>query len=103
MGAIADAIAAYAQPLLDETDGSLEQMNKALAVTQLCWNLALVPEDSRDQALSEMQPSLNMNDEEFGEFRRTVIDPMIRRHKEMFPRLHQRVATSPWLPEPGSW
>ena len=41
MGAIADAIAAYAQPLLDETDGSLEQMNKALAVTQLCWTSRL--------------------------------------------------------------
>ena len=29
MGAMADAIMAYAQPLIDETDGSIEQMNKA--------------------------------------------------------------------------
>ena len=31
MGAIADAMSAYAQPLLDQTDGSLEQMQMALA------------------------------------------------------------------------
>jgi hypothetical protein len=28
MGAIADAIVGYAQPLIDMTDGSLEQLNK---------------------------------------------------------------------------
>jgi hypothetical protein len=36
MGAIPEAIAAYAQPLIDETDGSLKQMNHALALAQLC-------------------------------------------------------------------
>jgi hypothetical protein len=44
MGAIAESITAYAQPLLDETDGSIEQMNHALALGQICWNLALMPE-----------------------------------------------------------
>ena len=29
MGAIADAIAAYAQPLLDQTDGSMDQVNQS--------------------------------------------------------------------------
>jgi len=32
MGAMAEAIVAYAQPLVDETDGSIEQMNKAMSV-----------------------------------------------------------------------
>jgi len=41
MGAIAEAMVAYAQPLLDQTDGSTDQMNKAFALGQLCWNLAL--------------------------------------------------------------
>ena len=45
MGAIADAFAAYAQPLLDQTDGSEEQLNKAFTISQLCYNLALMQED----------------------------------------------------------
>jgi hypothetical protein len=29
-----------------------------------------------------------MDDEEFDIFRRSVVAPMIQRHKEMFPRMH---------------
>jgi hypothetical protein len=36
-----------------------------------------------------------MDDEEFDEFRRSIIAPMIRRHQQMFPLMHQRVATGP--------
>ena len=95
MGAIAEGIVAYAQPLLDQTDGSEEQLNKALTISQLCWNLALRPEDERAQMLSEMRPSLQMDEDQFDEFRRSIIDPMIRRHHEMFPRMHQRDSTAP--------
>ena len=56
MGAIAEAFVAYAQPLLDQTDGSEEQLNKAFAISQLCYNLALLPDDERDTMLSEMRP-----------------------------------------------
>jgi hypothetical protein len=35
MGAIAEALVAYAQPLMDQTDGSEEQLNKAFALTQV--------------------------------------------------------------------
>lgn len=90
MGGIADAIAAYAQPLLDSTDGSVDQMNRALVLGQLCWNLALLPEKARDESLAMMRPSLKLDDDEFEAFRRSVIIPMIRRHEEMFPRMHQR-------------
>jgi hypothetical protein len=92
MGAIAEAIVTYAQPLIDQTDGSLEELNKALTITQLCYNLALLPDDDRTKTLAEMQLTLKMNEEEFDDFRRSVIDPMIRRHQEMFPRLHQRLS-----------
>ncbi len=34
MGAIADGFVAYAQPLLDQTDGSEAQLNKAFAISQ---------------------------------------------------------------------
>jgi hypothetical protein len=90
MGAIAEAFAAYAQPLIDQTDGSEGQLNRAFAISQLCYNLALLPEDSQDQSLSEMQSSLQMEDKEFDDFRRSIVVPMIRRHQEKFPRLHIR-------------
>ena len=88
MGAIAESIMAYAQPLLDETDGSIKQMNNALALGQVCWNLALMPEEACNEALREMRPSLKMEAGEFEAFRRNVVVPLIRRHQEMFPRMH---------------
>ena len=90
MGAIADAIVAYARPLFEETDGSESAMNRAMAVAQMCWNLALLPEDKREAAIDEMKPALKMTDEEFADFRQNLILPMIHRHHEMFPGLHNR-------------
>ena len=96
MGAIAEAIVAYAQPLLDETDGSEEDLQRAMSLSQLCWNLALQPKESREKSLSGMRPTLKMDDDEFEEFRTGLLDPMIRRHEEMFPQLHgQRFRADP--------
>ena len=111
MGAIAEAIAAYAQPLLEETDGSIDDMNRALTLAQLCWNLALMPEDQREAAIDEMKPALKMTDEEFADFRQNLILPMIHRHHEMFPGLHDHfkrtsnavgVVSSPTKKHPGT-
>jgi hypothetical protein len=88
MGAIADAFVAYARPLLDQTDGSQEQLNKAFSISQLCYNLAMMPEDHREQMLVEMKSTLKMEDKEFEDFQRLFIGPMIERHQEMFPMLH---------------
>jgi hypothetical protein len=95
MGAMAEAFVAYAQPLIDQTDGSHEQLNKALAISQLCYNVALLPDARRDGTLSEMQQSLGMDDQEFAEFRRSIVDPMIQRHHEMFPWMHRRDSLDP--------
>ncbi len=95
MGAIAEGFAAYAQPLLDQTDGSLEQLNKAFAISQLCFNLALLPVDKRETSLSETRGTLNMDDEEFDAFRRSIVVPMIQRHEEMFPLMHRRGSITP--------
>ena len=104
MGAIANAFVAYAQPLLDGTDGSEEALNKALSISQFCYNLALLPQDDREQSLREMRSSLAMDDDQFDDFRRSVILPMIRRHQEMFPQMHLRASTrfSPVAPPPTS-
>jgi uncharacterized protein YecA (UPF0149 family) len=76
---------AYAQPLLDGTDGSHEQMQNALTIAQLCWNLALVPQTEQEERLAQIRPALKMNDAEFEEFCELVVVPMIKRHREMFP------------------
>jgi uncharacterized protein YecA (UPF0149 family) len=93
MGAIAEGFVAFAQPLLDQTDGSEEQLNKAFTMSQLCFNLAMLPEDRRETTLSELRLNLGMDDEEFDAFRRAIVVPMIRRHQEMFPQMHRRVST----------
>jgi hypothetical protein len=90
MGAIAEALVAYAQPLIDQTDGSQEQLDKALAITQLCYNLALLPEEGREEAISKMEAESELDAEVFDDFRRSILLPMIRRHEEMFPLMHMR-------------
>jgi hypothetical protein len=95
MGAIADAIVAYAQPLIDETDGSLEQINKALSISQACWNLSLVPNEKRQSAMKSLGEALSLGDAEFQDFQRSTLEPMIRRHEEMFPKLHGREPIEP--------
>jgi uncharacterized protein YecA (UPF0149 family) len=92
MGAIAESFAAFAQPLIDQTDGSFEQVERAFTMSQVCYNLALLPEDERDKSIRAMQKSLKMDDEEFDAFQRSIVNPMIKRHKQMFPGLHRRIS-----------
>jgi len=101
MGAIADAMSSFAQPLIDATDGSSEQIQRALTLSQLCWNLAITPEEKRDEFLANMQPTLKLDDGEFQEFKRTVVTPMIRRHQEMFPAMQRKGAAGPSHPVPS--
>jgi hypothetical protein len=91
MGAMAEAFTAFAQPLLKQTDGSQEQLERALAISSLCYNLALAPEDSRNEMLGDIRSTLAMDDEEFDDFQRSIVVPMIRRHEAMFPLMHRRV------------
>jgi hypothetical protein len=92
MGAIAEGILAYAQPLIDQTDGSIEQLNEALSISQLCYNLAISPEATRETVLRELRPSFPMDDDEFDAFLRELLLPMIRRHERMFPLMHRRLS-----------
>lgn len=99
MGYIADAMSRFAQPLIDKTDGSPEQLQRALMLSQLCWNLAMTPEGKREEFLASMQPILKMDDGEFKEFRCAVVTPMIRRHQEMFHTMKRPGAMTPPHPE----
>lgn len=102
MGVIADGIMAYAQPLIDASDGSPEQLQCAMTITQLCYNLALLPEDARDEFFDKIRPGLEMDDAEFDRFRYSVVIPMIERHQEMFPLMHRRApfGSDPFAPPP---
>jgi uncharacterized protein YecA (UPF0149 family) len=98
MGAIAESMVAYAQPLIDETDGSIEQMQNALSIAQMCWNIALLPKAEQEEALAEMRPAFKMDDAEYAVFRESVVERMILRHHAMFPsmrRLGPHRATPP--------
>lgn len=85
MEAFAEAIVAYAQPLIDQTDGSVEQVEKAFALSQFCHNTALMPINMQEEMIRELQLSVGLDDEEFSVLRSSIIEPMIRRHQEMFP------------------
>jgi SEC-C motif len=100
MGAMADAMRDYAQPLLDETDGSLKGLQKALTLGMYCWNLSLRSKDDQEKDLRELQPSLEMGDDEFADFRRSIIEPMILRHHRMFPEMHPHFRPSAWQESP---
>ena len=100
MGAIAEAIVEYARPLIDATDGSIEQLNRAMSISQVCWNMAILPENGRQSLLNSLGESLSMDGAELEAFERWILLPMIRRHEEMFPHLHQRESIPPphWEP-----
>jgi hypothetical protein len=106
---MSDAMNRFAEPLLELTDGSIEHIRKAMATSAICWNLALMPDEHREPALAELRPSLNMDDAEFADFKHGVLEPMIARHREMFPGLHRGGPRAPFggaargapLPEPA--
>ena len=90
MGAFGKAFAAYIQPLLDDTDGSEDQIEKAFMFGQICWNLALAPEDMHQEIFDELQQTFKMDDEEFQDFKNAVVIPMIQRYYDMFPHQHEQ-------------
>ena len=102
MGAIAERFVAYAQPLIDETDGSPEQLKKALSISQMCFTLAQLPDDKQQSFLNDARQELGMDDQQFDELRQSVIEPMLRRHKQMFPLMHRRASTGQSFDELGA-
>jgi uncharacterized protein YecA (UPF0149 family) len=65
---------------------------EGFAISQICYNLALLPDVEREKTLSEVRSKLEMSREEFDDFQRSLLVPMIQRHREMFPLLHRRAA-----------
>jgi hypothetical protein len=84
----ADQLMAFAAPLLDATDGSTDEVDKATAVASALWNLALLPKEQRETSLLATAQSLGgASDEARSEFL-GLARLMIERHEDMFPELH---------------
>ena len=87
---IADQFLAFAQPLFDTTDGSEEEMKKAVTIGNLCWNLAVMPKERGTKLLAEMREVFKMNEVIFEQFLTGVVLPMLDRHRKMYPEIHDQ-------------
>jgi SEC-C motif len=47
-----------------------------------------------------MRATLEIDDAEFDAFRHSIVVPMIERHQQMFPRMHNRFSADPWQSAP---
>jgi hypothetical protein len=68
----ADAMVKLVQPLLDLTDGSPEQMNKALTLGMTAWNLDLLPPEEREKAMQNVIEAKGWSGETAEDFRELV-------------------------------
>lgn len=95
MGALAEAMVAYAQPLLDQSDGTEEGMQWAFTLASLCFTMAQVSTEVRQEMLAEMRQGSDFSDEEFRVFLNDIVYPMIERQREMFPQRNANVRKRP--------
>jgi uncharacterized protein YecA (UPF0149 family) len=92
LGILAESMMKYAQPLIDDTDGSVEELDKALSIARICWNLSIMPEEEREECFASMRSDTEMSKDEFLDFKDNVIESMILRHKKMFPNMFPKLS-----------
>jgi hypothetical protein len=82
-------IAEFAAPLLDATDGSATQVQRALDMAMAFWNLAIIKDEAeRHRALDGIVTKAFDTDDEREQFRSIATD-MVERHRMMFPEMHE--------------
>ena len=81
----AQAMMDYAGVLMEHMpDRGPDAINVALQIAQVCWNLAIEPDEKlRQLAVDSMKPLFGSEAEE-------MVDVMVNRHRQMFPELGQR-------------
>jgi hypothetical protein len=77
----------FAQPLLDSTDGSKAETQRALTLAQFLWNVAVTRDSEKREAMLEDLLRDITPDTERERFAGTARD-MLQRHRVMFPELH---------------
>ena len=87
----AQQMADFVQPLLDQTDGSEAAMNKVFMIGLLFWNIAILPEAEREDAISSAARDIVQSEGDREAFL-DMVEFMVERHEELFPELHRRSA-----------
>lgn len=85
----AQAMVDFVQPLLDQTDGSSEQVERVMRLGMMWWNLAILPPSERARMLNETVEEMELDAEARDSFLEAT-HAMIARHESMFPALHAR-------------
>lgn len=78
------ALIAFAEPLLEATDGSAEQVRKALDVAMMFWSLATIEKDAERARLLEAIASTSFDSPEAKDHFRSAANEMVERHRTMF-------------------
>ncbi len=87
-----EALRIYAGPLIEGLITRLGWENRpALQFSVIGWQIALLPEEQREEYIKAQVRALEGGPEQRVVFRR-LLDHAVRRHLELFPRLHERVA-----------
>jgi SEC-C motif len=82
-GGLAQQMIEFARPLLDRSDGSKEQVDKALSFGMLCWNIAIMPRAERGVAIDAAERAIAKTDEDREAFR-DLVEVMLARYEQLF-------------------
>jgi hypothetical protein len=80
----------FVEPLMEKARafGNLEVTNRVMSLGMMFWNMALLPEGERAEALQKAQETVCKTEEDRETLRQTA-SVMITRHEQMFPWLHE--------------
>ena len=76
----------FALPLLEGVDES-GRADRALELAMIFWNLAILDDKHREEAMAAMVKTMAQSPETAAEFQ-ALAEKMIERHRQMFPALH---------------
>ena len=78
----------FAQPLIENSDGTADGFSKAMTMAMVFWNLAITREEAREEMMTAIL-SKDADPEVRSEFH-VMAKLMIARHEAMFPELEAR-------------
>jgi hypothetical protein len=79
----------FVEPLMEKAraSGNLEVTNRVMSLGMMFWNMALLSDDDRAEALQKAQETVCKTEADRETLRQTA-SMMIARHEKMFPWLH---------------
>jgi hypothetical protein len=79
----------FVEPLMEgaRANGHLEVTNRVMSLGMMFWNMALLAESDRAEALQKAEETVCKTEEDRETLRQTA-SVMIARHEQMFPWLH---------------